>query len=178
MGSILVATIVLYDLIHTRVAASVILMGMCRGMVYAVGAWSVVPTPDWHVLGWLATTLTLYTIVFSIVARSETQSQLDQRRWLAVLLPFIAIAPVVALHPTQWPWVIVPLALAFGWSARGVGMVFATPPRTRDAVMTWLAEICLVDALYLALLDRPIWALIAIGCFGLTVMGQRRISGA
>jgi 4-hydroxybenzoate polyprenyltransferase len=175
-GSILVAAIIFYDLIHARIPGSVILMGLCRGMVYVVGAMAIVWTPNWSVLGPLAGALAMYTICFSIIARSENQAQLDQRRWIAPLLPFLAVTPVLVLHPANWPWVIVPLALVFGWLARAVGMVFASPPRTREAVMVWLSGMCLIDALYLALLDRPLLALLAMVCFGVTIVSQRRIA--
>jgi 4-hydroxybenzoate polyprenyltransferase len=175
-GSILVAAIIFYDLIHARIPGSVILMGLCRGMVYVVGAMAIVWTPNWSVLGPLAGALAMYTICFSIIARSENQAQLDQRRWIAPLLPFLAVTTGAGAASCKLALGDRAAGPVFGWLARAVGMVFASPPRTREAVMVWLSGMCLIDALYLALLDRPLLALLAKVCFGVTIVSQRRIA--
>lgn len=179
MGGILVGLIIAYDLIHALTPASVILMGACRGMVYvtAGAAMQTVLPLEWRTVSVFAAALTIYTILFSVIARSETQQQLDRRKWLSILIPAIVLAPLAISWPAQWWWMIIALCAVLAWLSRAVGHVFASPPRTRQAVMTWLSGFCLIDAFYLTLLDAPQLALVAMIAFALTVMGHRRIAG-
>ena len=80
------------------------------------------------------------------------------------------------------PLTILALAMAVAfptltWLILGARHALARPPNTTNAILTWLAGICLVDAFYLTLLDQPILALGAIGCFALTAIGHRYILG-
>lgn len=177
MGGILVGLIIAYDLIHALTPASVILMGLCRGMVYVTAA-AVMRWPlEWRTLSFFAGAMTIYTILFTVIARSETQQQLDRRRWLAIVIPAVVLAPLAISWPAQWWWMIIALCAALAWLSRAVGHVFASPPRTRRAVMTWLSGFCLIDAFYLTLLDAPLLSLVAVIAFAITVMGHRRIAG-
>lgn len=177
MGGILVSLIIAYDMIHALTPLSVVLMGLCRGMVYVTAAAGINWPLEWFVLGGFACALATYTILFSIIARSETQQQLDRRKWLAILIPIIVLAPMSIAWPVQWWWVVIAASAALAWLSRGVGHVFASPPRTRQAVMTWLAGFCLIDAFYLTLLDAPLLAPITFVAFAITVMAHRRIVG-
>ena len=58
-----------------------------------------------------------------------------------------------------------------------VRAVFAKPPKTMEAVLTWISGMCLVDAYFLTLLNRLDFALIALACTALTAWGHRRILG-
>ena len=53
----------------------------------------------------------------------------------------------------------------------------AATPRVRIVVLRWLAGISLVDAIFLALLGRPVLAAVALGCLVVTSWGHRRILG-
>ena len=174
---VLVALIAIYNLIHQSTAASVIPLGCARGMVYVVAAVSLQPRVDWAHLSVFAGALAAYTALFSLVARSETQKQLDRRRWVAVFLPFIAAAPLVLSVSLSRLLPLLPLAIMLAWLSRGIGAVFASPPRTREAVMAWISGICLIDAVYLAQHDRPALMAAAGACFILTLVIQRRIAG-
>lgn len=180
-GAVLVTTIVAYDLFHARHPASVILMGLCRGLAYAVAAAAIAGWPsDRTLLGACAATITTYVILLTVIARSESQETLDRRKWLAAALPIVAILPVAIALPMPVrlvPPIIAGLAL-LAWLASAARHVFAVPPRTRHAVMAWLAGICLVDAFLLAWLGRPWWAMAAAGCFAATTAGHRRILGS
>jgi 4-hydroxybenzoate polyprenyltransferase len=177
MGGILVSLIIAYDMIHAITSLSVVLMGCCRGMVYVTAAAAINWAVDWRVLGVFAGALTIYTILFSVIARSETQQQLDRRRWLAILILLLAALPLAFIWPAHWPWAVLMMALLLAWLSRAVGHVFAAPPRTRNAVMTWLSGFCLVDAFYLSLLDASILAIVAVAGFVITTLGHRRILG-
>lgn len=175
-GGILVISIVLYDLVHSFTVVSVVLMGACRGLIYLVAAaamrW---PLANAATLGTLASALALYTIIITLISRREDQSQIDSRKWLAALLLFIAAAPWIVIQPSEWKWALLALAIMLAWILHGVGLVFASPPRTRQAIVTWLAGMCLIDAFFLTLWDRPIMALVAGGCFVVTVFAQRKV---
>ncbi len=54
LGSVLALAILLYDLLHHRVAVSVTLMGVCRGLIYVLAAAAVAETPDWARVAWFA----------------------------------------------------------------------------------------------------------------------------
>jgi 4-hydroxybenzoate polyprenyltransferase len=177
LGIVLAATIIAYDRLHKRHAATVLLMGACRGLVYLATAAAIAWPLDLRVGGWLSLTLALYTIGLTMVARSETAAALDRRRWIAVALPLLVLLASVPLRPERlWP-VLVVAVLLVGWLARAVRAVFAKPPRTMEAVLTWISGMCLVDAYFLTLLNRLDLALVALACTALTAWGHRRILG-
>jgi len=64
-----------------------------------------------------------------------------------------------------------------GWLAWTAWQVFRSPPRIMQAMPAWLAGMCLLDAYILALLNQPVPAGLALACFVLTRLGQRRIAG-
>jgi len=59
------------------------------------------------------------------------------------------------------------------------GLTFITHPRAAHiGVMHWIAALSLLDAASLCILNQPILAYSAIGCFILTSLLQRRIAGS
>ena len=176
-GCVLVALIVIYNLTHSFLPGSVVFMGLCRGMIYVIAAAALRWPVDWRLLLMFAGAITIYTTAFTIIARSETKAQLDLRKWVSILIPVIAIVPAMVLRPSPWHWTIAALVLTLAWLAQTVTFVFASPPRTRDAVMTWIAGFCLLDGLYLTLLNQPWLAALASACFVVTALSQRRIAG-
>jgi 4-hydroxybenzoate polyprenyltransferase len=176
-GLPLVACIVLYDLLHKRYAWSVVLMGACRGMVYLVAAAGVLWPFDLFRAIWLAGTLALYTIAITVVARSENLRRLDQRRWLAVVLPALILAAAFVIQPREFPAAAAAGLLLLLWLGRAARAVFAKPPDTKAAIQLWISGMCLIDAFFLTLLQQPLAALGALICFGLTVYSHRHIAG-
>jgi 4-hydroxybenzoate polyprenyltransferase len=173
----LVASIVLYDLLHKRYAWSIVLMGICRGMVYLVAAAGVSWPFDFFRAGWLAGTLALYTVVITVVARSENIRMLDARRWLALALPPVVLANAWVVQPQQYVAAAAAGLLLVLWLGRAARAVLVTPPNTKSAILLWISGMCLVDAFFLALLEQPLAALLALLCFGLTVYSHRHIAG-
>jgi hypothetical protein len=55
--------------------------------------------------------------------------------------------------------------------------VFSEPPKVKQAVMTWLACICLLDCLFLAVLGSPAPAVTAGLCFLVVTLSHRKIGG-
>lgn len=187
-AGVLLALIVLYDLWHARSALSVLLMAACRAMVYVVVGCAA-PVPG----GWplpVATTVALsaalagYVVALSVVARLEMSTDATHGGWrraAPLLLPFIPLLAMVAVHPGNsatgawWPVMVAALAMTT-WIARGSLHALARPPRRGAAVAVWIAGISLVDAFFLTLLGRPWLAVAALGCWALTVAAQRRLS--
>lgn len=174
---VLAALIVFYNLFHAKTAASVVLLGLARAMVYVVAALAVAEAVDWRLIKVLGGALVLYTIGFSLIARNEMRPHPGTSRWLAEVIVLIAIVPIFIIPPRDWTMILLPLLLVTAWLSRGVGMVFASPPSTKQAVMIWISGICLIDALYLALLDQGVWWVVANACFIATTIAQRRIAG-
>ena len=176
LGGGLVAAIVAYDLLHKRFAAAALLMGVCRGLVYLLAAAAVGWPIDWTLAAWLAVPLAAYTISITVVARREASGRVGSRRWLALAMPLLVLAPIAGLRAQTW-WAVIAAVVLLGWLLRPVQLLFARSPRTVPAILSWLAGICLVDAFFLTLLGRPLVAAAAVGCFVLTAWGHRHVLG-
>ncbi len=177
VGLILAAVIVVYDVTHKKHAATVVLMGACRGLVYLVAAAAVAWPLDAMPILALATAITLYTILFTIIARAETETKIGGISRLSLLVP-LTVLPLAAIQqPTRWLAAALAGLMLLLWLLRSAVCVLVKPPRTMRAVLGWLAGFCLVDAYLLTLLGRPSLALAAIVCFLLTIWGHRRILG-
>jgi 4-hydroxybenzoate polyprenyltransferase len=176
LGAVLVGSIVLYDLLHRAVGASVLLLGACRGLVYltvaAAAGWPL-PGAAW----WLSGGLGLYIVLLSVVARIEVSGRPHRRFAAALLLPAAALAPVLFVQPERPEVALVAGATLVIWLLFTGAQLLGRPPRVPAAVHGWLAGICLVDGLYLALLDEPPLVAVAALCFLLTVLAQRVVPG-
>lgn len=180
-GLILATTIILYDYIHKHIAASALLMGACRGLVYITAAAAITWPLDWQTIAILAGAITIYITIVTIIAQNETESETAKsfglRKWLAIALPVVAFAPALAIQPNFWPMSAIAATFLICWLILALRNTITTPPRMKNAILGWLSGICLLDAFYLALLDQPILALVAMACFGLTAIGHRYILG-
>lgn len=173
----LMACIVLYDLIHKKFASSVVLMGLCRGLVYLAAAAAIV----WPVSGKIALTLafvmTVYIVLLTVIARGETRYDFTALRWLFFLLPVIMIAPAFIFHPADITWPVLFGSIATTQILFALRHVLSPKPRIQKTVMGLLAAICLMDGFFLTLLDQHGLALIALACFFITAWGHRYILG-
>lgn len=174
LGLVLAACIIAYNWLHQRNAASVVLMGACRGLVYLAAAAAITWPLTWTIAGTLTTALFTYVIALSLVARYETRSDHRAGPWTMLVLPIIALAPALLIHPVDWLVAAVCGLLLVLWLAATSMHLRRSPPRIGAAVTGWLAGICLIDALYVALLDQPRLALACVGCFILT-RGMQRV---
>ncbi len=178
IGIGLVAAVALYDLIHKQTAWSVLVMGACRSLVYIVAAAAIVGPFEWSTLGACAGAMGLYIVVLTFIARVESRGGVGPRGGLILLLPLIALAPLAALQPDAW---LAPILAAIGmslWVLSSVRFVRRTPPFIPGAIMTQLAGICLVDAVWLAALNDLVGLAVALACFIVTVIGHTRIAGS
>ncbi len=178
-GLALAGCIVLYDVVHHRTSASVLLMGACRALVYLTAA-AAASSPGLHIAtaAWLAGAMGGYVTLLSVVARVEASGGLSAARFSAAwLLPIVALSPALAIRPAMSGAALAGGALVVAWLVLSLRHLRSKPPRIGLAVMAWLAGICLIDGYFLLLLDRPLPGLIAAGCFVLTILGHRRIAG-
>lgn len=177
---ILTAAIILYDIIHKHFAFSVIFMVLCRALIYVISAYAVFGGSGtkefWANITVSSTILALYIAFMTIIARSENKRQIDSRRWLSVAI--MLLVPVVFVLSEAWllyTYIIAVILLIV--LSRAVIFVFGNPPRIKQAVLTWLACICLLDCLFLAVLANPVVAAAAGLCFAVTILSHRRIGG-
>lgn len=178
LGLVLAASVLTYDLVHAAAAASVLLLGLCRALVYLAVAASVTWPPDWWIAVPPAVALGSYVSLLSAVARAEAVPGTVGRPWLVFPLPLVVLVPAVILWPPR-DLLLVTLAGMFvgAWLIATSRDLHVRPPRIGRAVGAWLAGICLVDGYYLLVLGRPLLACAAAACFVATVIGHRFVKG-
>ncbi|MFH1719520.1 MAG: UbiA family prenyltransferase [Planctomycetota bacterium] len=176
---LLCAMIILYDMTHKRFSFSVVFMASCRALVYVVSAYAIFgrSTKEFRADTALASTiLALYIAFMTIIARSENKQQIDKSRWLSVAVILLVPAAFLLSLPEQfYPYIIAVILLIL--LIRAAVFVFGEPPKIKPAVLTWLACICLLDCLFLAILAEPAAALTAGACFVITMLSHRKIGG-
>ena len=177
IGTLLVAVIILYNLLHKRLAASVVFVGAARGLVYLAAAAAGGGTLNDSKPFWFALALFAYTTAFTVMARSEHREQIDNSRWLAAAIPLIVLAPGVWITSDEALLAAGVAVVMIVWQARAVRMVLQVPPETKSAVHVWLSGFCLIDAFYLSVLGYSGLIAVAVGCFLLTLLLQRRVMG-
>ncbi|TVQ51235.1 MAG: hypothetical protein EA377_13060 [Phycisphaerales bacterium] len=174
----LLAAIVLYDLLHHRLAISIVFMGLARGLVYLTAALAITADLPPALIAPMALAITIYIIMVTVVARGEAANRLGRSRRLSMTMILIAIAPALFIFPQQQvEAVILSGLILIGWLVFNQRHLLQHPPRMPAAVMGMLAAICLIDAFYLALLGQRNMATIAMILFIVTILGHRRIAG-
>lgn len=184
----LLVSIVLYNLLHKRWTGSLIFMGLCRALVYFVGACAMAhPDPTGatyyeiislpYDLFTAATLLALYIIALTLVAQKEVSGGLGFRRWLAAALVLIPIPALCLMPVLGWRWTTPVMLILTLWLIRSARFIWQSPPKVVPAVLGWLAGISLLDAFFLTFTPFPWLSLAALACFAVTVWGHRRIAG-
>ena len=178
---ILTAAIILYDITHKRFALSVIFMALCRALIYVISAYAVFggggnTREFWMNTAISSSILALYIAFMTIIARSENKQQIDSRRWLSVAIMLLVPAVFVLSEAKLfYPYIIAVILLIV--LSRAAMLVFSNPPRIKQGMLTWLACICLLDCLFLAVLANPVPAAAAGLCFAITILSHRKIGG-
>ena len=176
-GLVLSITIILYDYLHKKFQPAALLMGCCRGLVYITAAFAIAGPIDWTIAVTMAGALTVYISIVTFIAQAEVDGTPAKRNGLALVLPIVVFLPAIFVRPETWSWAIIAAFPTLTWLILAARRALARPPNTTNAILTWLAGMCLLDAFYLTLLDQPILALGAIACFALTTIGHRHILG-
>lgn len=181
VGVALVATIVVYNLTHKKTAASVLAMGLCRGLVYLLAAVVVAPH-SWlshtSTLVLLVVILSLYTMAVTLTARTENKQTPSTGVRLMFALGLLPATAAFWMQPNRPLLSLVAFVFMTIWLLRGAMLAVAVPAQTKQAVMVWISGMCLVDAFLLTLLDRPVYFGIALACFVASAWAHRRISGS
>lgn len=168
--------VLVYNRWHKGHAWSPLVMGACRAGLYLTAALAVSPRLGSVVLI-AAGALWLYIVGLTHIARFETGKTMD-RAWVSafVLAPLVAAAPIVLEQRSILP--VLCSALLLGWSLRSISFALrGGPGQIPRAVVSLIAGVSLVDALFISLLADPLAVLFALGCFLLTLRWQRRIPG-
>jgi hypothetical protein len=168
--------VLVYNRWHKGHAWSPLVMGACRAGLYAMAALSVAGRLDAAPL-LAAGALWLYIVGLTHIARFETGRVMD-RAWVAafVLSPLALATPGLIAEPGVLPVLCFVLLLA--WSVRSMSFaVRGGPGQIGRAVVSLIAGVSLVDALFIAQMGAPLAVLAAFGAFLLTLKWQRRIPG-
>jgi len=174
LALLLLSAIATYNSVHRRWAGAVVVMGACRGLVYAIAALALSGRIDAPVQ-WMVGAVGAYTVLLSIAARTETEraDRVHRRSaWLVVLVVPVIWIGMPAGH--SMPALLVGVATLI-WLARCAGLV--TRGRVIPGVLGMLAGFCLIDALALMLAGRPNLASGAAVLFLLTALAHRPVSG-
>jgi 4-hydroxybenzoate polyprenyltransferase len=172
-GIALAGAIVWYDLHHKDNAASPLLMGLCRALVYVAAACVVVARPPVAVYAG-ALMLLSYLIGLTYVARQEHLGR------VANLWPLLFLALPLAWTvraALEGGFVAVLWLLLAAWLLYALS--FLRRRRAGDvprAVGHLIAGICLWDALVIAAAGQPALAGLALGLFGITLVLQRLVA--
>ncbi len=174
VGALLALTIVVYDMWHKANPIGPVIMGLCRMLVYIGAAVAVAPVLDADVV--VAATVALsYLIGLTYAAKQEALGRIDN----AWPLGFLAVAVVYALWAATVSTAASLAAAAFiGWLA--YALLFLLKPgriNVPRAVVSLIAGISLLDAVFIAGAGYGWLALLAGAAFLLTLALQRRIAG-
>jgi len=169
MASVMLASaIIFYDAYHKTNPFAPLVMGMCRAGVYATAA--LVASGSLSASVWLGIASTIsFLIGLTYIARFENLRSLGSVWPLGFLsVPFAVALPHGGLA-------IAIYALLAVWVLRALGLV--AKRRIREAVVSLIAGISLVDALWIANQGHATMAVMALGCFVLTNLLQRVVPG-
>jgi len=192
LAGVVAVCVLLYTWSHKKWAASVLLIGLCRGLLYPLGAFAGIGLigGDLRPVAWWACALGVlqaaYVAGLSLAARSEASGGPSPRvrRWAIFLLTLPFLAPTGYLlwlpgtlgQPDRWDVFLLGWAFA---SVAGLGWVWHTcvgfQRSTGTFVTRALAGVALVDVLPVLWLGAgsPWTALLPMACFALALCLQR-----
>ena len=173
-GFALAAAIVFYNWRHKGNPLSPVVMGLCRLLIYLIAAYAVTASPAAPVW-WAAVLLLCYLIGLTYVAKQETLGvvrNLWPLGFLALPLAYAALAAgngiaCALLFVALTAWVV--YALHFLWRRR--------PGDVPRAVVSLIAGISLLDAVFIAAFGNAFLAGFAVAAFFLTLALQRVVAG-
>ena len=191
----LVGGVVLYNAVHARSAASVLLLACCRALA------ALIPLAAFHgqPMRWTLVTialpaaLALWTVALSLLARGEADGQRGPRVAagavdLAVAGFFTCVAGVAILAGyllTRTPpslvltGAVAALALISSIVARRAWQRMRVDPReTPRSIGRFIACIALIDAIFIIALGDPLTGVACIALAALATRLQRRIAGS
>jgi 4-hydroxybenzoate polyprenyltransferase len=174
-GIALGGAILLYDAWHKGNPLGPVLMGACRVLAYLCAGLAVAGAVPAALLAACAVAL-CYLIGLTYIAKQETLGRVAN---LWPLLFLLAPLPYGAWALTQAGWAGAAVLLGIvAWT--GLALALLWRRRRGDiprAVVALIAGIALLDALFLLAGGAPGAALLALACFGATLLLQRWVAG-
>lgn len=173
-GAALAGAILVYDAWHKGNPLSPLLMGFCRMLVYIGAAVAASTLLSREVIVAALVSLS-YLIGLTYAAKQETLTHIENL-WP---LGFLAVPIVYALSVAASGFAGLLFAAAFlVWLAHALSFLLGRGKRdVGRAVVSLIAGICLLDAVFIVGAGEPGWAGLAAGAFLLTLALQRRIAG-
>ena len=170
----LAGAIVLYNAWHKDNPLSPFVMGLCRMLVYVTAGWSLTTEPS-GILYFGAIALLCYLIGLTYTAKQENLGEV-KNMWPLAFLAIPAIYAATTASSGLLLWLTI---LAFNvWLVYALRFVLRRQPGDiPKAVVSMIAGISLVDAMFIAASGSSLWILLAIVAFGLTLFLQRYVAG-
>jgi len=165
--------IILYNVWHKNNPMSPFVMGLCRMLVYVSAAFALVPNPDMAVYVGALTTL-CYLIGLTYIAKHENKSD-GFAPWPIVF--FIAPIGFGIFHSlNNLPTLFFTLLLT-GWLVYSLQFIITAKRNIPKAVVSMIAGISLLDAIYISSAGATSFAFFALLSFLLTLYLQRYVMG-
>ena len=157
----LVGCIVLYNVWHKANPISPLIMGLCRMLVYITSGWSLTTTPDVALYAG-AIIILCYLIGLTYTAKQENLGQVKNLWPLVFLLVPAAAGVWVSLaQPVAW----LATLLFVAWLMYALLFVKRRAPGDIPrAVVSMIAGIALVDAVFIATAMSLPWVILAFHC--------------
>lgn len=174
MAVLLCSAIVLYNVWHKDNPYSPFVMGLCRLFVYLCAAFTMTKNPSVMVyIG--AIVLLAYLIGLTYVAKQENLGEVKNMWPVAFIAAPLCYGIFTAISDPQ---VWLPLALFTPWACYCLYLVTRKKAgNIPTAVVSMIAGISLVDAIFIASTSSLTIMVFALGAFALTLFLQRYISG-
>jgi len=176
-GAVTALAVIAYDRWHKGRAWSPLVMGLCRAGLYFIGAFAVAENVE---IGLVLAAFALFCYVVGLthVARFENATAVG-RAWptLLVFLPVaLALASPIA-HVAAGRPMLALAAVSIAWSLRSLAFARRGGRNIGRAVVTLIAGISLLDAVFAASRAALPLALGCVACWGLTLLLQRAVRG-
>lgn len=170
----LCGSIILYNAWHKNNPLSPVIMGVCRMLVYLCAGFAAAGSPS-YMLYVGALVLLTYLIGLTYTAKQENLGEVKNLWPLAFLIiPALFGLYAATSHPQSW----FALALFIAWLLFCLYLVKRRQAGDiPKAVVSMIAGICLVDAIFIAATSSLSIMLCALVAFALTLYFQRYISG-
>jgi len=170
----LIASIVVYNIWHKENPLSPFIMGLCRMFVYITTGYSLMPEPAADLF--IAALVTLsYLIGLTYIAKKENDNRFSSLWPIAFL-----VAPVIfgLVHSPSSPPTLLFTALFAIWLLYSLQFLLNSAKRNvPKSVISMIAGISLVDAIYVSAMGVPILGIAALVMFALTLFLQRYVAG-
>lgn len=170
----LTGAIILYNVWHKANPLSPFVMGLCRMLVYITAGWSFT-TESSSVLYLGALALLCYLIGLTYTAKQENLGAV-KNLWPLAFLAVPAIYATTTASTSLVSWLTI--FIFIGWLC--YALRFVKRRQEGDipkAVVSMIAGISLVDAMFVAASGSLVWVILSMLAFGLTLFLQQYVAG-